>query len=158
MKSSGQRQDVAFLALAVAILAIAVAIFVGVRALSSRKAGKKAAEPQPVAQQPKPEPPKPTGAVGHDPFKEKPAAPASPPAVQKQPEPEEGLRLVGIIAGKEPLAVIRRGDRRYYAKRGDRVAGFAVVEIGSGRAVLVKDSAQLTLLLHEPPGEKEGQR
>jgi hypothetical protein len=148
MKSTGTRQDVAFLALAVSVLVIAVAVFMLVRSL----AGRKAAEPGAAAAGPAVAttlPPKPAGSPEHDPFKGKPPLlqpQAQPTAKPVKPAPE--LKLVGIVGDRERLAVIYLGDERYYAKRGDQIAGYAVSEIGDDRAVLTKGAERLTLTLH----------
>ena len=152
MKPRGQRQDVAFLALAVAVLAIAVALFVGVRALPGLRARRAPAPPPPPVAKPAPLPAQPPGSRSHDPFKGKPA-PVTPGAAAK-PSPELELKLVGIVRGREPLAVIRRGNRRYYVKRGDQVSGYLLTEIGESRAVLAKGTEQVTLKLPAPSLEE----
>jgi len=159
MSRSGQRQDVAFLALAVAVLAIAVALFVGIRALSNRSASKPAPPPPaPVAQ--KPTVSEPPGSRSHDPFKGKPTQPPKPEAGQKeQPKPGEQIKLVGIVQGQghELLAAIRRGSKPYYAKRGDTVAGYTVSEIRQGQVVLTKGAERLVLSLRSPGPEDESE-
>ena len=157
MKGKGQRQDVAFLALAVALLAIAVALFVGIRALSNRGATKRAAPPpKQVAQRPPVA--KPPGSKSHDPFKGKPTQVKPAPNAKPKPSPSEQLKLVGVVQGqgRELLAAIRRGNKRYYARQGDQVAGYTVAEVRDGRVVLTKAGEQMTLLLHHPSeGESE---
>jgi hypothetical protein len=150
MSRKGQRQDVAFLALAVAVLAIAVALFVGIRSLSNRGAVKPpAAAPEQVAQ--KPPVIAPPGSKSHDPFKGKPVLPAKPAVgANAKAKPAEQIKLVGVIQGqdKELLATIRRGSRRYYAKRGDTIAGYTVSDVETSRVVLTKGTEKLTLSLH----------
>jgi len=160
MKPAGQRQDVAFLALAVAVLAIAVALFVGLRTLSGMKAARPAS-PAPASQaQQRPSPaPRPPGSKDHDPFRGKPV-PAQPDSGQTQAKPAEQLRLVGVVQGqgRSLLAAIRGGDRRYYAKRGDMVSGYTVADITTKRVVLVKGEERLTLHLgSERPAVSSGQ-
>jgi len=149
MKQTGQRQDVAFLALAVAVLAIAVALFVGVRALSTRRASKPADQPSAPKAMEKAASTQPPGSRSHDPFKGK-VSPAQSSTALDKPMPAEQLRLVGIVQGRgrELLAAIRRGNDRYYVKQGGSVGEYTVVEITSGRVVLTKGDEKLTLLLH----------
>jgi hypothetical protein len=155
MSRSGQRQDVAFLALAVAVLAIAVALFVGIRALSSRGTAKPASPPQQLAAQ-EPAKVQPPGSSKRDPFKGKTLLDQ---AAGTKPKPGEQLKLVGIVKGQgqELLAAIRRGNNRYYAKRGDQVGGYVVAEIGDDRVVLTKGEERLALSLrhHAEAGPKE---
>ncbi len=156
MSRTGQRQDVAFLALAVAVLAIAVALFVGIRALSSRSAAKPAA---PAVEQVAQKPPvaQPPGSKSHDPFKGKPTLPPKPVANAKA-KPSEQIKLVGVVQGQgnELLAAIRRGNRRYYAKRGDAVAGYTVSDVETSRVVLTKGAEKLTLSLHHSSQSEPG--
>ena len=143
MKSGGQRQDVAYLSLAVAVLAVAVALFVGIRGLPKKP---KATAPTQVAAAPPAAKrlPSPQKAAGkRDPF----ASQAVKEAAAKGTSPEP-LKLVGVVRGKQPLAVIRRGDRRYYAKLGDAVSGYKLVGIGVDQVTLLKGSERLTLPLH----------
>jgi len=149
MAQKGQRQDVAFLALAVAVLAVGVALFVGLRAFPRRPPQEPKAPP--VA---RPTPPlrlatKPSQPPGHDPFGSRPIKPPEPPP-QAKPKPAEELKLVGIVRGKELLAVIRYGDRRYYSRQGARIAGYTLAEIGSQRVVLTKGEERLALSLRPP--------
>jgi hypothetical protein len=151
MSRSGQRQDVAFLALAVAILAIAVALFVGIRSLSNRGRAKPAPPaPKPVAQKaPDGQPP---GSSQHDPFKGQ-SLPSQATAAAK-PKPGSELKLVGVVQGQgnELLATIRRGNDRYYVRRGDQVAGYSVAEVTTGRVVLAKGNERVTLVLGHSAG------
>ena len=158
MSRTGQRQDVAFLALAVAVLAIAVALFVGIRALSNRSAAKPAA---PAIEQVAQKPPvtEPPGSKSHDPFKGKPILPPKPVAnANAKAKPSEQIKLVGVIQGQdnELLATIRRGNRRYYAKRGDAVAGYTVSDVETSRVVLTKGAEKLTLSLHHSSESEPG--
>jgi type IV pilus biogenesis protein PilP len=164
MSRKGPRQDVAFLALAVAVLAIAVALFVGIRALSNRRAPEPVAPPVPQVAQ-KPVAGEPPGSKTHDPFQGKPTQPPKPAAGATAPagakgkaKPADEIKLVGVIQGqgKELLAAIRRGNRRYYAKQGDTVAGYTVVHVQASQVVLAKGAETMTLLLRKPPeGESE---
>jgi hypothetical protein len=150
MKERGQRQDVAFLALAVAVLAIGVALFVGFRAFPRRTpapAPKPESKAKPVTTaslQTKPQMP-----ASHDPFQGKVTKEVTAPPGPPKPKAEE-IKLVGIIRGREPLAVIREGDRRYYSKRGARVGPYTLVEIGRDRAVLARGAERVTLTLGAP--------
>ncbi len=146
---SGQRQDVALLALAVAFLAVALALFVGLRSIQRSKP--KEPEPEPVAQaqeaEPEEEAPKSEG--GRDPFRTQAGSLQSATA----PGPASDLRLVGIVMekGDEPMAILRSGRKRYYAKVGERAGGYTVVGIGENRAVLEQDGRRVTLVLRPPP-------
>jgi len=157
MSRKGQRQDVAFLALAVAVLAIAVALFVGIRSLSNRSTAK---PPAPVAEQVAKKPPvtEPPGSKSHDPFKGKPVLPPKPVVDSAKAKPAEQIKLVGVIQGqdKELLATIRRGNRRYYAKRGDTVAGYVVSDVATSRVVLTKGAEKLTLSLRHSSESEPG--
>jgi hypothetical protein len=152
MKGTAQRPDVAFLALAVAVLAVAVALFVGLRSLPQRTAGKAPAEPAEELASAKPEA-EPLKASTRDPFEE--AAQGSQPVEAQPGSPEQQLKLVGIVQGDEPLAVIRRANRHYYANVGDRVRGYTVLGIAEDRAILGKGEERLTLVLYEPEEEME---
>jgi hypothetical protein len=151
MKPGGQRQDVAYLSLAVAVLAVAVALFVGIRAFPRKP---KQTAPTKIAAAPsaaKQLPSRLKAAGKRDPF----ASQAAKEAAAKGTSPEP-LKLVGVVRGKQPLAVIRRGDRRYYAKLGDAVSGYTLVGIGVDQVTLIKGSERVTLPLHgggpEPAG------
>ena len=151
MKGSGQRHEVVFLAVAVAVLTIAVAVFVGVRIT----ANKSKPTPKPPVEQPvatKPEPPAPTP-VDRDPFKSGTATDAA--AASKS---ATEMKLVGIVmSGDRPLAVIRRGTKRYYAKLGERAGSYTVAGIGRDRVELVKGEERITLTLHTPEPEEEAE-
>jgi hypothetical protein len=154
MKSGGQRQDLAFLALAVAVLAIAVALFVGMKSFPKQ-------QPRPVeteqpeqvaAAEPAAEPPG-KEATARDPFRSQTAegGPTGPAA-----GPRRELKLVGIVrgGGAQATAVIHSGRRRYYAKVGDRAAGYTVESIGTDHAILARDEDRMTLVLREPEPEE----
>jgi hypothetical protein len=125
---------------------------VGIRAFPRKP--KAAAPTQVAAAQP---------AVQQLPSHEKPAGKRDPfasratkegPGKGTSPEP---LKLVGVVRGKQPLAVIRRGDRRYYAKLGDAVSGYRLVGIGAEQVTLVKGSERVTLPLHGREPEAGGE-
>jgi len=154
MKKDGQRQDVAFLALAVAVLAIAVALFFGMKSIGKKPP--KAPEPEPVesveVMEPVVEEPDP-GATGRDPFKTQPGATAASAASGGG---AEGLKLVGILTepGRSPMAVIHSGNKRYYARVGEKAAGYAVVDVGDNTVALERDGHQVTLLLRQPESDE----
>lgn len=147
----GQRQDVAFLALAVAVLAIAVALFVGVRSLPRTA---ESAPPPEVAEEVEPEAPAAPDSEAEstrDPFRSARQREAAEAAATRG----EPLRLVGIVQGAEPLAVVRRGERSYYVKVGQRAAGYTVMQIGANHALLARGDDRVRLSLHEETGESE---
>lgn len=153
MRSNGQRQDVAFLALAVAVLAVALAVFVVMK--SADKAQKKDSEPEPAEQvevvEPVVEEPV-EGETGRDPFKTQAgSAGGAGPAAQSH-----NMKLVGIVVeqGDKPMAIIHSGKKRYYAHLGDRAAGYTVVSIGDNAATLQKDGDSVTLVLRQPEPEE----
>ena len=153
MKSNGQRQDVAFLALAVAVLAVAVALFVGMKSID--KGPKKELEPEPAEQvevvEPVVEEPV-KSESGRDPFKTQAgSATGAGPAAQSH-----DMKLVGIVLeqGDKPMAIVHFGKKRYYAHLGDRAAGYTVVGIGDNSATLEKDGDRVTLVLRQPEPEE----
>ena len=152
MKSTGQRQDVAFLALAVSTLAIAVAIMIGVRALSQKPEQKP--EPTATTEAPPPQPPPvpPPADTTRDPFLDQ-TKPPQPAAKAAKEAPK--FQLVGIVSAQHPMAVIRRGSRHYYARVGDTVAGYTLAVIGRDRVTLVKGEERITLELRRPRPEEE---
>jgi len=156
MRARGPRQEVAYLALAVAVLAIAVALFAGVRALPRKP---KPAEPTKVAQAPpqrKPVAPQPKPGSTRDPFAAGAKVAAAQTPATQQKKPEEQFKLVGLVRGKEPLAVIRRGERRYYVHVGGSVGGYTLAEIGADRVILTKGDERVALPLHVPkPQERQ---
>jgi hypothetical protein len=154
MKNSGQRQDLAFLALAVAVLAVAVALFVGMKALPKTK--KEKPEPAPAVQaEPVAKVPKDPKGAARDPFSKGGSGSAGAVA---QPAPITGgtsepeLKFYGIVSekGDPPVATIHSTKKRYYARVGDRVAGYTVLAIGEQEVVLEKAGSKLTLRLYEP--------
>ena len=152
MRSGGQRQDVAFLALAVSTLAIAIAVMAGVRALSRRPKPKPT--PTVTAQAPAPRPrtpPTPVADTKRDPFADQ---SKKLPAAGTGAAEEQEFRLVGIVSAQEAMAVIRRGSRRYYARAGQTVAGYTVAVIGRDRVTLVKGEERITLELRRPQPEE----
>jgi len=154
MKSTGQRQDVAFLGLAVAVLAIAVALFVVMRAIPKQRPAEPEKEVETSPAPPEPtKPPEPDSS--RDPFRSQAQPGAGAPAPQT-PGPQAQLTLKGITWGRNPRAVIYRGTRSYHVAEGSRMAGFTVVTIAQDRVVLQGDSGALTLLL-EPLREDEEQ-
>jgi len=153
MRSTGQRQDVAFLALGVSTLAVAVAIMIGVRALSRRP--KEQPKPTVGAEAPAPKPPPvpPPATTKRDPFLDQSKTPQpGGKAAKEQPE----FKLVGIVSGREPMAVVRRGGRHYYLRVGQTVVGYTLAVIGRDRVTLVKGEERITLELR-PPGSEEGE-
>lgn len=156
MGSTRQRQDVAFLALAIAVLAVSVALFVGIRMLP--KGEKKPAETtpgeEPAAAQvtDAPAPPE----EGRDPFgsAQQGGGASVRPTAASAPQ---DLKLIGVILGRQPLAVIKRDSRRYYVRLGDSVRGHRVTAIGEDRVILARGEEQVTLVLREPPEEDEDQ-
>ncbi len=155
MRTGGQRQDVAFLALAVSTLAIAIAVMAGVRALSRRPKPKPA--PTVVAQGRAPRPrtaATPVANTKRDPFADQSKKlQAGGTGTAEAPE----FRLVGIVSAHEAMAVIRRGSRRYYARAGQTVAGYTVAVIGRDRITLVKGEERITLELRPPQPEETAQ-
>ena len=154
MGSKRRRQDVAYLALAIAVLAVSVALFVGIRMLpkGEKKPAKGAAVTEPEAAQV-------TGAptpaeTARDPFGSQQEA-KGPSGLRTTSVAAQDLKLIGIIQGRQPLAVIRRDSRRYYVRLGDTVRGHRVTAIGEDRVILARGDEQMTLVLREPPEEDE---
>ena len=153
MRSKGQRQDVAFLALAVAVLAVAVALFVGMKSID--KGRQKEPEPEPAEQVEVVEPvveESAKGESGRDPFKTQAgSASAAGPAAQSHE-----MKLVGIVLeqGDKPMAIIHSGKKSYYAHLGGRAAGYTVVGIGDNSATLEKEGDRITLVLRQPEPEE----
>lgn len=153
MRSNGQRQDVAFLALAVAVLAVAVALFVGMKAIE--KGRQEEPEPEPAEQvevvEPVVEEPV-KSESGRDPFNTQAGSvTGTGPAGESH-----DMKLVGIVVeqGDEPMAIIHTGKKRYYVRPGDRAAGYTVISIGDNSAVLGKDGDRVTLVLRQPEPEE----
>ncbi len=153
MKSNGQRQDIAFLALAVAVLAVAVAVFVAMKSIDrgrQKEPEPELAEQVEVVEPVVAEPAK--GESGRDPFKTQAGSTTgAEPGAQPQ-----GMKLVGIVLeqGDRPMAIIHSGKKRYYAHLGDRAGGYTVVAIGSDSARLEKDGDRVTLVLRQPEPEE----
>ena len=79
----------------------------------------------------------------------------APPPLPPAPE-LGGLRLTGVISGREPVAVLSAADQSYFLRRGDLLAGgWQLVEIGSRTVVLEKTGRRVTLpLLSERQSSK----
>jgi type II secretory pathway component PulC len=145
------RQDVTFLALAVAVLAIAVALFVMMRSMPKRDAGAPAEETQEEVVEEPEEGPAETPEGGRDPFRSQGGA-AGPAAAS---QPGEELRLGGIVSDKgTATAVIYRGSRRHHVKAGDRVGAYRVLSITQRRVMLAGNGEEITLVYREPEGEE----
>jgi hypothetical protein len=70
--------------------------------------------------------------------------PQAPPPVPELPS----LRLVGIVASGQPLAILAEGERRFYVRReGSLPGGWIVSRINAHSVVLKKGSQTATLLL-----------
>jgi Tfp pilus assembly protein PilP len=154
MKESGRRQDVAFLALVVAVLAIVLALFVGMRSIQRARPKKretKAAKPTQLAG---PTLPKPARGP-RDPFKTQEAATAA--AKTAGGDAAQSLKLVGIVSkqGDQPVAIIHSAKKRYYVRVGDKVAGYKLASIAANQVVLEKQGVNLTLPLREPEPEEQ---
>jgi hypothetical protein len=152
MSSSGKRQDVAFLALAVAFLAVALALFVGLRSIQRDKPEEPEPEPVEIVEAVEPEMDEPPQDGGRDPFRAQSGSVAAATGAGSSAD----VRLVGIVMeqGDKPMAIIRSGRKRYYASLGERAAGYTVVSIGQDRAVLEAGGRQFTLVLREPEPEE----
>jgi hypothetical protein len=152
MKNGGQRQDVAFLALVVAVLAVAVALFVGMKSLNRERPKK--ATPETAKKVEEAKPPQSAAATGaaRDPFKTQAGGTGAGAAGGGQKE----VKLVGVVLkqGDRPMAIIRSGRKRYYAGVGDRAAGYTVMSIAPDSATLEKDGSNMTLVLRAPEPEE----
>ncbi len=139
MKAAPQRQDITFLALAVAVLTIAIALFIIVRLLPGRAVPPPPPQPVEEAVPQAPELP-PSDDADRDPFQSK---------IGQTSAADGGgaLTLIGLMPGPPPLVVIRRGERRSYVRIGESVGSYTVVSIGPDRAVLARDDDRITLLL-----------
>jgi hypothetical protein len=150
MRSEGQRQDVAFLALAVAVMAIALALFVGMKSVQKRQPEEPAAEPavEVAAAEPVVEEPQETD--GRDPFKVQGGAAGSPAGGATVAS--HSLKLVGIIMeqGDRPMAIIRSASGRHYARVGARVGAYTVASIGPNEVVLEGESDRISLVMRDP--------
>ncbi|MFB3882039.1 MAG: type II secretion system protein N [Armatimonadota bacterium] len=152
-EKTGQRQDVAFLAVVVAVLVVAVALFVGMKSIQRNRPEKPAAKPAKPVEVSGPVVPKPEGGP-RDPFRQ--GAGSGPGGAAAKPgagaTAAQTLKLVGIVSekGDQPVAIIHSARKRYYARVGDRVAGYTLMSVGTDRAVLSKGGESLTLVLREP--------
>jgi len=61
------------------------------------------------------------------------------------PRPEQGLTLTGIVRGRRTMAVIREGEKRYYAVVGDRIGDYRVQTIGQREVVLADREGKVIL-------------
>jgi len=58
------------------------------------------------------------------------------------------VRLTGIVPGDDPIAVLRRGEERYFLHRGDMLTdGWHLAEIGPSSVTLEKGDDRVTLAL-----------
>jgi hypothetical protein len=84
-------------------------------------------------------------------------APASPPAPQSgrtlpplRAAAQAPLRLVGLVTGTYPLAVISGDDTRYFMRVGESLpSGWKLAKLDDSSVVLVKDGDRVTLSLSE---------
>jgi hypothetical protein len=74
-----------------------------------------------------------------------PVTPLPPPTAAGVAAPEQELALAGIVAGRRNMAVIREGDKRYYASVGDRIGGYRVQAIGEHEVVLAGREGKVIL-------------
>jgi len=84
----------------------------------------------------------PASALGTPPMAGGPG-PSQPSAPPQPAQP----RLVGIVEGDQPMAVIRLGDKRYYPRLGESIGEYAVSDISARRVVLSSASGTLSLSL-----------
>jgi len=154
MRGASQRHELTFLAIAVAVLVLALGLFVALRVRSRRQT--KPPDAQQVEQEQraasKQTPPE-KAKSERDPFAQR----------QRQTQqggvrPEVALKLVGIVdrEGTGPVAVIRSGERRFYARQGEQVAGYWVTAIETDRVVLRGQGGDTILLLRQPEGAAGG--
>jgi hypothetical protein len=156
MKETGQRQDVAFLALVVAVLAVAVALFVGMRAIRRERPKRPAPKPTETAQAAGPIVGKPASGP-RDPFKNQAEEAKGAKGAGAAASVGQTLKLVGVVSkqGDQPVAIIRSTKKRYYARVGARVAGYTLTSISANQAVLEKGEQRLVLLLRQPEPVEE---
>lgn len=154
MRSGGQRQDVAFLALAVAVLTIAVALFVVMKSIPRERADEPQTEEpqQEVVEEPKEEP-APEKATQRDPFRSQQQGRGGVMA-----KPEAALKLVGITLSETgaSTAVVYRGKQRYHLKLGQQVEGYRLVRVTQNGATLEGPGGRVTLVLRPPKRGEEG--
>ncbi len=157
MKSGGQKQDVGFLALAVAVLAVAVALFVGMKSMQKQPVAKPGPAPEKQTQVARQVVESPKGGP-RDPFKTQGGTAAvTSPGTATADRGAPTLKLVGIVSqrGDQPVAIINSTKRHYYARVGQRAAGYTVTTISGNQVVLEKDGELTTLLLHQPVEEEQ---
>lgn len=70
-----------------------------------------------------------------------------PPGEQPQPPTATGFKLEGIMTGPPPFAVIRYGDRPYFAKVGDEIADGYRVDLIRGEREVVLTGQHGTIVL-----------
>jgi len=146
--------------LAMGTLAVAIAIMIGVKALSSRPAKRPAKKPATEEKaKPEPEPEPEAVPITRDPFRGETQSNTTSKARAKgkgrRGTRSDELRLVGIMSGNPPLAVLRKGDRRYYVRAGETAAGYTVSSVGRQSVTLVKGEERLVLQLRPPSPEDE---
>jgi hypothetical protein len=61
--------------------------------------------------------------------------------------PGEPLQFTGLMGGEDPMAIVRRGETRYFVHVGDAVDNYRVTSIGSGRVTL-KSKEGNKIILH----------
>jgi hypothetical protein len=83
-----------------------------------------------------------TGAAARN---HQPAQPQQEPPVSSQGT--AAISLAGITMGEHPMAILRLGDQRWYAKAGDQVGGYRVQSIGREEVVLAGPDGTLVLRL-----------
>jgi hypothetical protein len=150
---SGQRQDVAFLALAVAFLAVALALFVGLKSIQRGKSDEPKPELAPEVEVVEAEVEKPPPSGARDPFRTQPGSMRGTPG---DTTPTADVRLVGIVMeqGEKPMAILRSGRKRYYASVGERAAGYMVVSVSEKSVILSREGERVTLVLRQPVPEE----
>lgn len=76
-----------------------------------------------------------------------PAAPeVAPSAAGTEGTEAGGFKLTGIVAGPQPLALVRQGDQRYFLKVGDRIGDrYRVRAIRTTEVELVSEADTITL-------------
>ena len=73
--------------------------------------------------------------------------PATPVAAAPAPAVPATPRLVGVVSGEVPMAIIRKGEQRYYPRLGEYVGDYKVTEISPQRVVLTASRGTLSLEL-----------
>lgn len=69
------------------------------------------------------------------------------PVAPPPPAVPAGPRLVGIVSGDSPMAIIRSGDQRYYPHVGETAGEYTVQEISARRVVLSSSKGTLSIAL-----------